>query len=105
MDVFLFYYALGCGVGDGGDDEHDVEEVHPDIAIPEDDFETPEKRGALLGIALVEIRFNRAGGGECHRLAAEPGREEERADDGHSVERRHPHLRAGIALRETVARG
>lgn len=77
--------------------------MHPDVTVPDDDFEATHERSSLLGITFVEFGFLGSGRGEGHGFSTEPGGEEEGADDGHGVEGRHPHLSSGVALRETVA--
>lgn len=92
-------------VGYGAEDKEDVQQVHVAFAIPENDLETAEEAGTELGVALVELVLDRSRRGEGHGFAAEPRRQDERADDGQGVEGSHPELGAGVTLRKTVSRG
>lgn len=76
-----------------------------DVAVPEDDFETAEKWCAGFGVPFIEVGLHRSRGGERHGFSAEPGGQDEGADDRHRVEGGHPQLCSRVALSEAVAGG
>ena len=93
------------GEDDGGNGEVNVGDMEPSEVIEEDDAESGEDRSADRGIALVKVRFERAGGSEGLCLTAEPFGEQEGADDGKRNVGSHPELSAGTALASCIARG
>jgi hypothetical protein len=68
---------------DGGQDEHDVDEVQVALAVPDGDLEAAPHGRPAHRVALVQVGLLRAGRGEDGDLASEPPGQEEGTDDRH----------------------
>lgn len=86
LDGALVRDDASCG-GDrnGHNAEDNVDKVHPDTRVEEDDAQAAKETGAVKGVALVQLGLLRAGGGEGCSFATQEGREEEGANDGDCV--------------------
>jgi len=101
-------YSSDAGKGreyDGGKDKDNIQEIQVSITIPEDNFKSAEQRRSDRRVPLVELRFDRARGGERYCFATKPGEKDKRAHDSYGVIRSHPHLSTGITLCETITGG